>query len=94
MRWLDSIADIMDLNLSKPSEIVEDRGAWSAAVMRSQRILHNLVTEQQQGPIQGHRTSSWCVISVTYGGKVCFFITLLYIYYIISYNKEVCFFPS
>ena len=32
MRWLDSITDLMDMNLSKLQEIVEDRGAWWAAV--------------------------------------------------------------
>ena len=32
MRWLDSITDSMDMNLSKPCEIVKDRGAWHAAV--------------------------------------------------------------
>ena len=26
MRWLDSITDLMDMNLSKLREIVEDRG--------------------------------------------------------------------
>ena len=31
MRWLDRIADSMDMNLSKLQEIVEDRGAWNAA---------------------------------------------------------------
>ena len=32
MRWLDIITDLMDMNLSKLQEIVEDRGAWRAAV--------------------------------------------------------------
>ena len=32
MRWLDSITDSIDMNLNKLGEIVEDRGAWQAAV--------------------------------------------------------------
>ena len=32
MRWLDSIVDTMDMNLSKLQEIVKDREAWHAAV--------------------------------------------------------------
>ena len=32
VRWLDSITDSVDMNLSKLQEIVEDRGAWSATI--------------------------------------------------------------
>ena len=43
-RWLDSITDLMDMNLSKFQEIVKDREAWHAAVdgaAKSQTCLSN-----------------------------------------------------
>ena len=32
MRWLDSITDSMDMNLSKLQDIVKDRSTWHIAV--------------------------------------------------------------
>ena len=40
MRWLSSIMDSVDMNLSKLQELVMDREAWHAS-MGSQRVGHN-----------------------------------------------------
>ena len=34
MRWLDGIADAMDMNLGTLQEMVRDREAWCAAIHR------------------------------------------------------------
>ena len=44
MRWLFSITDSMEMNLNELWDIVEDRGAWCAAVhgvAKSQTQLNN-----------------------------------------------------
>ena len=38
MRWLDGIIELVDVNLSKLWEIVQEREAWHAAVMGLQRV--------------------------------------------------------
>ena len=49
VRWLDSLIDSMDTNLSKLEEIVEDRGAWCAIVhdvAETQTKLSNWTTSK------------------------------------------------
>ena len=48
MRWLDSITDSMDMNLSKLRETVKDRGAGMLQSVGSQGVRHNLAAERQQ----------------------------------------------
>ena len=45
MRWLDSIIDSMDVNLSKLCEIENNREPGMLQSMGSQRVRHDLATE-------------------------------------------------
>jgi len=49
MRWLHSMTNSMDMNLSKRQEIVKDRKPGMLQSTGLQRVGHDLATEQQQG---------------------------------------------
>ena len=47
MRWLHSITNSLDMNLSKLWEIVEDREACRAIIHGLAKYGHDIVSEQQ-----------------------------------------------
>ena len=53
IRLLDSTTNSMYMNLSKLWEIVQDRGAWCAAVYGVVKSQTQLGDEQQQHPLRG-----------------------------------------
>ena len=57
MRWLDSITDSLDMNLSKLWDMVKDREAWHAAV--------HAHTAQQL-----NNKKKFCLVSLNTGGPI------------------------
>ena len=47
MKWLDSIIDSLDMNLSKLWKTAEVRGVWCATVHGFESVRYDLMTEQQ-----------------------------------------------
>ena len=63
VRWLDSITNSMDMNLSILQEIMEDRGVWQAAVHR--------VTKSQT------QLSDWTTTTIKLTGPLLFLFSKL-----------------
>ena len=72
MRWLDSITNAMDMSLSKNSETIEDRGMLQS--MGSQRVGHDLLTEQWWQFSNTHSLHWIKIININYNHENVFII--------------------
>ena len=91
MKWLDSITDSMDTNLSKFWEKVEDRGAWRAAVcgvandwtqLIDWTTIFNFPTNLKESTIKGiSQRSQFLLYKVSIEETLCFYILIGKIHY-------------
>ena len=87
MRWLNSIIDSMNMNLSKLQETVEGRGVWYAAVHVVVKIGDDLGTEQQQTHAKLVDLSTVKSFDVTQYASIIIVIYRIGLLCVISYNS-------